>query len=447
MQKRKISPSRTATPVTAALLGALLLASPASATTLSGTVTFDGDAAFVSPIVGIALDDLTVFSGPGIEATGNGEHCDIVTNDSAAVDAGGNYSGVAVGIELSHGGMVVPDGNCKVQLRVGGNDGASVSAHGTVTVEVTAAQITGNAMVTASTIPVRQSKTQAGIDVDCQKWVKKQIKLRGKCNAALWKYGAVDGALKCKTADVEPPACDPVDYAEAVLALSFGDMDQQVDPPSASAIDLDILNDQAKCQRYIGKAAVNFIVKRNKEVEKNCVEALADTEACRAQAGTDSNTKLSVIDNCVTAQGTDVMSTLAIADVDEPCRAQCIVASTLDRKCLKDCFKLELSTLSDGLIGDIPECGNGVIQQGEACDDGNVVSGDCCSSTCTIEPAGSQMCGVGACQVTVAQCSGATPVTCTPGTPGTEMSPAECSDTIDNDCDGLTDAADGDCPP
>jgi cysteine-rich repeat protein len=31
-----------------------------------------------------------------------------------------------------------------------------------------------------------------------------------------------------------------------------------------------------------------------------------------------------------------------------------------------------------------PECGNGVVEQGERCDDGNIVSGDGCNSTCTL---------------------------------------------------------------
>ena len=35
--------------------------------------------------------------------------------------------------------------------------------------------------------------------------------------------------------------------------------------------------------------------------------------------------------------------------------------------------------------GGCTECGNGVLEIGEACDDNNLVSGDCCSSTCQIE--------------------------------------------------------------
>jgi cysteine-rich repeat protein len=38
--------------------------------------------------------------------------------------------------------------------------------------------------------------------------------------------------------------------------------------------------------------------------------------------------------------------------------------------------------------GSLTECGNGVTEQGEACDDGNVLNGDCCSATCQFESAG-----------------------------------------------------------
>lgn len=35
------------------------------------------------------------------------------------------------------------------------------------------------------------------------------------------------------------------------------------------------------------------------------------------------------------------------------------------------------------------QCGNGVLEEGEACDDGNAMGGDCCSATCALEVAGS----------------------------------------------------------
>jgi cysteine-rich repeat protein len=89
----------------------------------------------------------------------------------------------------------------------------------------------------------------------------------------------------------------------------------------------------------------------------------------------------------------------------------------IDTKCLRSCFQLELVEMSDGIIGDLPECGNGIVQQGEFCDDGNTVDGDCCSSSCTVEA----------------------------GTPEGPAPDATCSDAIDNDCDTLVDGADPNC--
>jgi cysteine-rich repeat protein len=432
-----------------ALVAAAIPPLTAHATDVQGTVTFSGNVVFDQPIVGITLDDLTASSGPGIEATGNGEQCSIITNGSAGVDALGAYpeaGTLSVTLQISRGGMNVPDGTCKLQLNASGNDGGSTSARGTVTVEVTVADIQGNAaIVVADDIVVRQSKTIAGLDKECLKWVKKETKFKGKCNYSLWKLGGAEGSLKCKNAGPEPvipTLCDPANYVDEVVALSFGDMDQQTDAMNADAIDLELLNDQSKCQRFIGKAAANFFARRNQYVQKRCVDDLVDNAACRDLATQESKTKLSVIDKCVTDQGTDVMTGLDIADVTEPCRAECIIAGALDRKCLKDCFALELGALSDNLIGDVPQCGNGVVQAGEGCDDGNLMAGDCCSATCTPENLGNQTCGVGACEATEPVCTAGEPETCDPGLPSPEL----CADTIDNDCDGLTDIADPDCP-
>jgi cysteine-rich repeat protein len=433
-----------------ALVAAASLPPSAHAAAVQGTVTFSGSVVFDQPIAGITLDDLVASSGPGIEATGNGEQCAIITNGSAPVDSLGAYpeaGSLAVTIEISKGGgPQLPDGSCRLQLNASGNDGGSTSARGTVTVVVTVADISGNAAIAvADPIIVRPSKTEAGLTTDCLKWVKKEIKFKGKCNYALWKLGGTEGVLKCKNAGIEPmdpDLCDPNNYVDEVVALSFGDMNQQTDAMNADAIDLDLLNDQSKCQRLIGKAAANFVARRNQYVNKLCVIAEADTTACREQATQESKVKLGVIDNCVTDQGTDVMTGLNIADVEEPCRSDCIVAGVLDRKCLKDCFALELGAFSDNLLGDVPTCGNGVLQQGEGCDDGNLVAGDCCSATCAPENLGNQSCGTGACAVTEPVCTAGAPETCDPGMP----SPEVCADTIDNDCDGLTDAADPDCP-
>lgn len=65
-------------------------------------------------------------------------------------------------------------------------------------------------------------------------------------------------------------------------------------------------------------------------------------------------------------------------------------------------------------------------------------TGGTCSGTtagrCTNVNPGTQTCGVGACQMTVAQCSNGVPVICVPGTPTTET----CND-VDDNCDGTID--------
>jgi cysteine-rich repeat protein len=64
-------------------------------------------------------------------------------------------------------------------------------------------------------------------------------------------------------------------------------------------------------------------------------------------------------------------------------------------------------------------CGNGTVEDGEGCDDGNRRPGDCCSATCKIEE--SRLGCAGECRCDT------------------------CDDEIDNDEDGLTDAADPEC--
>ena len=89
--------------VAALAIGAILAAGPALASSISGTVTFQGDVFSASPIPGIAYSDLVVSSGPGIASSGGGEHCTIDTNGSAPVDALGAYpaSGtLAVGLTI-----------------------------------------------------------------------------------------------------------------------------------------------------------------------------------------------------------------------------------------------------------------------------------------------------------------------------------------------------------
>jgi hypothetical protein len=74
---------------------------------------------------------------------------------------------------------------------------------------------------------------------------------------------------------------------------------------------------------------------------------------------------------------------------------------------------------------------------------------DCADANCDGALGAPTTCGVGVCEATGnLTCSGGAEVdTCTPGTPGTEGpdGDATCSDGVDNDCDGLTDANDPDC--
>ena len=95
------------------------------------------------------------------------------------------------------------------------------------------------------------------------------------------------------------------------------------------------------------------------------------------------------------------------------------MSAVLDRRCMKSCFQTALDELSDGIVGDVAVCGNGIQQPGEFCDDGNTSGADCCSATCTV----------------------------TGNLPGTEgpLPDVNCSDGIDNDCDDATDGADAGC--
>ena len=69
-------------------------------------------------------------------------------------------------------------------------------------------------------------------------------------------------------------------------------------------------------------------------------------------------------------------------------------------------------------------CGDGLINGADTCDDGNLVAGDGCSALCQVEPNRS--------------CTGA-PSVCV-------AREQQCNDGVDNDADGLTDAADTTAP-
>jgi cysteine-rich repeat protein len=408
--------------VTVSLLAGVFFVAPAThATDITGTVSFQGMVSFSAPIPGIAVTDLTVTPRDTSEATSPGEQCTVNTVTSDSPDGTGAYpSGgtVSVNITLSHGGMPVPDGQCVLTIRATGSDDVATSARGSATVFLDATDIGTNATLTGVDITVRESKAIAGVDSLCLRWVKKQLRLRARCNFLLLKFGP---SAVCSDASAdEPVGCDPGDYVAAILALGHGGNDQQTDPPSAEAVDFaGLLHDQVVCQRLFGRAALVFAAKRSKLVDKNCVDAGVDSEACRAARSNDAKLPLNAIDRCGVDQLVDPMTGRAVPQVGVPCDPCIDGLGNIDRKCLKSCFQTALDELSDGIVGDLPICGNGILQSPEFCDDGNTSGADCCSATCTV----------------------------TGNTPGTEgpMGDGTCSDGIDNDCDNATDAADTDC--
>ena len=406
--------------IVAALLAGVCLLPPATrASDITGTVTFAGTITFSAPIPGIAFTDLTVAPATLSEATGNGETCTVNTVTSDSPDGTGAYpdaGSVSVNVTLHRGGPMVPDGECILTLSATGTDGVSTSARGSQTVFLDATEIGSNANLTGVDITVRQSKAVAGVEPDCLKWVKKQLRFRSRCNFLLLKLGP---SAVCRDASAERPAgCDDGAFVDAILALGHGANDQQTDPPSAEAVDFTALRDQVVCQRLLGRAAFAFTAKRSKLVDKICVDGGLDSVDCRADRSRESRRPLDAIDRCSTAQMVDGGTGRTVPVVGAPCDA-CIAGASLDRKCLKSCFQTALDELSDGIIGDVGVCGNGIQQPGEFCDDGNTSGADCCSATCTVTGN-------------------------VPGTEGPLLDPT-CSDGIDNDCDDATDGADTDC--
>jgi len=405
--------------VAALMVGVSLSGSATYASDITGTVSFNGMVVFSAPIPGIAANDLVVAPKTTSEATDPGETCTVNTITSDSPDVAGAYPDagtVTANITLHRGGPMAPDGLCILTLVATGTDGVSISARGSQTVFLTATNIGTSAAVAVPDITVRQSKAIAGLDSDCLRWAKKQLRARARCNFLLLKFGP---PAVCRDFAIdEPVGCDPGNHVEAILALSHGANDQQTDPPSAEAVDFDALHDQVVCQRLLGRAALGFATKRSKLVDRICVDTGADSEACRSARSKDAKLPLNAIDRCSTTQLVDGGTGRTVPVVSAPCDA-CIVAATLDRKCMKSCFQTALDELSDGFVGDVPVCGNGIQQPGEFCDDGNTSGADCCSATCTV----------------------------TGNSPSTEgpMGDLTCSDGIDNDCDDATDGADVGC--
>ena len=107
--------------------------------------------------------------------------------------------------------------------------------------------------------------------------MKKQLKMRAKCNFVILKKGPETAVAKCKDAGLAPLACDPGLHVEEILAMSHGMNDQQIDPASGEAVDMEILSDHVKCQKKLGKVAVKYATKRVSKVQKACVESGLDS--------------------------------------------------------------------------------------------------------------------------------------------------------------------------
>ncbi len=402
-----------------ALMSLTVAATPASALDFAGTVQFDGTVSFESVIPGIASEDVIVSVSPETESTGSGEKCSVTATSSDGAGALGAWpsSGeVSAGMLLERGGPQAPEGSCVLTLRAEANDGVATSARGSATVFVPAATIDASGSLSIGNIVLRQSKAIAGVDSECAKWVKKTLKLRAKCNDTILARGGAEAAAKCRDAGPEPADCDPGDQVEAILAMSYGGNDQQDDPLSGQGVDASALKAQVSCQKYIGKSVAGFAAKRVKAVGKKCVEAGIDDDSCRSNQTNAVKKKLDNIAKCAADQATDDATGRVVAQVGAPCDA-CISAGSIDTKCLRSCFETAVAELTDSIVGDVPECGNGILQSGEFCDDGNLDNGDCCSDSCTVEAGGVE------------------------GPNGD----ATCSDALDNDCDGDIDAADVDC--
>lgn len=373
----------------AALTSLMALSAPrAEAVDFNGTVTFEGATVFAAPIAGIDPDDLTVRPKSATEATGNGVKCSILATAGDNPDPDGTYPGgagaVTANILVERGGPQLPTGACVVTIAATGDDGVSTSARGSRTILVDVNDVNANATVQVDDITVRASHAVAGVASECFSWFKKQLRMRRVCNKLLLQLGAA-GAARCKDAGPEPADCDPGNHLEAILALSHGGNDQQVDPPSAEAVDKSMLADQMRCQTKLAAAAMRFSFKRIKKVLSTCVSPADDSETCRDQAGRDSRLPLNAIDRCTTDQLVDGGTGALVPDLGESCDI-CFQAGQLDRKCAKDCIELAVGDLTDGFIGDIAVCGNGIVQPGEFCDDGNLSNGDGCSDSCTVEP-------------------------------------------------------------
>jgi cysteine-rich repeat protein len=361
---------------------------PARAVDVQGTVGLQGAIVFAAPIPGIAPEDVILTPSTASEATANGVKCSILTVTSDNASVGSTYpdaGAVTAEVLMERGGPQQPEGGCFLTLRAAAWDGAVTTARGSQTVLVDAATVGANGLVAMPDITMRESSAIAGVERECKKWVKKQLKKRAKCNFVVLKKGPETAVAKCKDAGPAPLACDPGLHVEEILAMSHGMNDQQVDPASGESVDMEILSDHVKCQKKLGKVAVKYASKRVSKVRKACVRTGLDSDDCRWEQSLDIKNKLDAIDTCIGNTMVDGGTGREVPDVGEPCDV-CIEGSgVIDKNCMKACFQSVLDELSDGIVGDVPVCGDGILQGGEFCDDGNTADGDGCSALCGLE--------------------------------------------------------------
>ena len=361
---------------------------PARATDVQGTVELLGAIVFAAPIVGITPEDVMLTPSPATEATGAGVTCSIlaVTSDNASVGSTYPDAGtVTAEVLMARGGPQPPEGGCLLTLRAAAWDGAMTTARGSQTVLVDVATVEANGLVAMPDITMRESSALAGVESECSKWVKKQLNTRAKCNFVILKKGPETAVAKCKDAGPAPLACDPGLHVEEILAMSHGINDQQIDPASGEAVDMDILSDHVKCQKKLGKVAFKYASKRVSKVQKACVLSGLDSYGCREEQSEDILGKLDAIDTCIGNTMVDDGTGRVVPDLGEPCDVCIDGSGAIDKKCVKGCFRRVLDELSDGIVGDVPVCGDGILQGGEFCDDGNTADGDGCSALCGLE--------------------------------------------------------------
>ena len=431
----------------------IFLSHPAIGSDVEGVVSLQGFAAFAGDPSGVPLEALRVRIAPETDATGPGVRCSVSGMTAGATDASGFYpaSGpVQVSVLMERGGPQPPEGTCLLTVHVSGSDGGEVTAHGMATLSVNAVQIDADSLVTAPDVALRVSKAHAGLAKDCKAWSKSRVTLRDKCNAKILQLGGPTAVAKCKEPlKPEPAACDPGDQVEAILAMAHGANDQQVDVPAGEAVDTKALAPQVKCQALFGKAARKFFAALAVRIQNECVKTGDDSAACRAAQVNALRAKLDGIGDCKADAAPDASNGRTVPAVGGACAA-CVTGADVDERCVEDCFELTIAPLASNLVGDVPECGDGIVQNGEFCDDGNLEDGDCCSSVCGVtDLAGTQTCGVGPCENTVALCLEGEALACEPlEPPMANESPAGgnfCVNGVDDDCDGAVDGADVGC--